>query len=293
MTNGNLLHALIHKRHVWQASSTSLSVDTSSTQQPLQRPLSLTVPEIDNALPDGGLRTGAIHEFFGIDAFIPTPPLTIPTLIAMRAYQDSLESYQQNQWHNDSKGPPCLPATVWIGRPCWPTPQFLATTQLNEMMLGTSQNKTSLLNNSLFIDPPSDKLTLWAIETALSSCSVAVVIAACPSLSRTTSQRLANAAKKFGTTALLLRSHKEKLKPSYALSRWEIAPQHTSLNTPHWELRLQRLKGSGLHDIAWQIGLQGYDFFNPSFPSLVLVQKQQLAGENILGSIDTKLLRHG
>lgn len=313
MQNSDLLQTLINKHQLCQASVELSNTYVPCQQKSLGNSLSLTVSEIDNALPDGGLRVGALHEFFGTDAFNPTLPLTIPTLIAMKAHDDLLHRYQNNlwqkgHWRRASQESVCIPTTVWIGRACWPTPQFLQaagflqatgflqTTEFPEtthLCKSTHQQDTSILAHSLFIDPPSEKLTLWAIETALSSRSVSVLVAVCPPFSRTTSQRLAHVAKRSGTTALLLRSHKEATKPSYAHSRWRVAPHPTSFDTPHWELCLKRLKGSGLHDISWQVGLQPFDFFNPSFPSLMLSQQHNQTAKSTRPATETNLVRYG
>lgn len=302
--NNNSLHTLLQAKRIWHASvpsqhplPTESRLTTRSHMHP-QKALSLTVSEIDVALPDRGLKTGALHEFFSSDPFLPTRPLTIPTLIALQAHREALLTLAQNRWHTPNKGPssrertPSLRSTVWIGRGCWPSPHFLIDREVWDK--GDMYGSTSMLTNSLFVDPPSDKLTLWAIETALQSSSVSLVVAACPTISRTTSQRLAHTAKQGNTTALLLRQAKDITKASYAHSRWAVAPYRTSNETPHWTLRLQRMKGSGLRDYCWHVALTPYDFFNSVAPCLTLCTEEPATAEHSLSFIqNSALVRHG
>ena len=302
--NKTSLHTLLQAKRIWHASAPlqdplpSASCPTTRSHVQSQQVLSLTVSEIDTALPDGGLKTGALHEFFSSDPFLPTRPITIPTLIALHAHRKALLALDQNRWQATNKGPsskehaPSLRSTVWIGRGCWPSPHFLIDREVWDQ--GDMYRSTSMLTHSLFIDPPSDKLTLWAIETALQSSSVSLVVAACPTISRTTSQRLAHTAKQSTTTALLLRQQKDITKASYAHSRWEVAPYQTSNETPHWMLRLQRMKGSGLRDYSWHVALSPYDFFNATAPSLTLCAEEPatvLHGMSLINN--SALVRHG
>lgn len=302
--NSNSLYSLLRAKRIWHASTPSLyplSSESCLTAQPHVNPqqaLSLTISEIDAALPDGGLKTGALHEFFSADPFLPIRPLTIPTLIALQAHREALLALERNKWHaqrsahysNDYTLP--LHSTVWIGRGCWPSPHFLIDREVWDQ--GDMHRSISILNHSLFIDPPSDTLTLWALETALQSSSVSLVVAACPTISRTTSQRLAHTAKQGDTTALLLRQPKDITKASYAHSRWEIAPYRTSNATPHWTLRLQRMKGSGLRDNTWHVALTPYDFFNATAPSLTLCAEESTAAlQGVSLPHNRSLVRHG
>ena len=304
MENSYSLHALLQAKRIWHASAPSQDSSplapcpTTQSHANPQQALSLTVSEIDVALPDRGLKTGALHEFFSSDPFLPTRPLTIPTLIALQAHREALLALEQNRWHATSKAhrpkEPALPlrSTVWIGRECWPSPHFLIDREVWDQ--GDMYRSTSMLTHSLFVDPPSDKLTLWAIETALQSSSVSLVVAACPTISRTTSQRLAHTAKQGDTTALLLRQPKDITKASYAHSRWEVTPYRTSNETPHWTLCLQRMKGSGLRDYRWHVALAPYDFFNVTAPSLTLCAEESTTVRHGVSFIDNSaLVRHG
>jgi hypothetical protein len=101
---------------------------------------------------------------------------------------------------------------------------------------------------------------LWAIELALKSQAISLVIAACPNISRQTTQRLAISARKYSTTALLLRSPDQITIPSHASSRWEVSPTPannslTSTQSPCWSLRLCKLKGAAAKGQSWIVSI--------------------------------------
>jgi hypothetical protein len=177
---------------------------------------------IDSALPSRGLDRGALHEFLYNDPLEPDAvALTIPTLLAYNALSS-------------------LRYILWIGKRSWPSPLALSG-------LGADNptRSESLFRHSVFIDPPNDSAILWAIDLALRSPAVELVVATCPQILRTTTQRLTLAAKKYGTTAILLRSYSDYATPSCAASRWSIAPTPSTQRSPAWRLSLNKLR-SGL-----------------------------------------------
>lgn len=212
--------------------------------------------EIDSSLPLGGLVCGGTHEFFYNDPlFAPRTrseqnllfPSTIPALLA----RNTIESYfasPASAWDRSNVRSQCESLfpffIVWIGKRCWPTPFALPA---------------DALRSCLFIDPPTEKLTLWAIETALRSHAVKLVIADCPTHTLTTSRRLLLAAEAHNTTAILLRSPKEISASSSATTKWQLSPAPSDHSHPLWELALTRCKGGALAATTWLLGLEDND----------------------------------
>lgn len=211
-------------------SATSPDSQASTALPPIQ----FGIPEIDSALPSNGLQRGAIHEIFYHDPLLPkSVAKTIPAILAYNAQRSALQSLGPSR-------------VVWIGRDCWLNPVALAALSAkSEECRSTQQSDlaNSLFKNSLFIDPPNEVTTLWAIDTALRSAGIDLVIAAIPKVSRVTTQRLSLSARRYSTTALLLRSYQELLSPSAAASRWVLSPTQSNKGSICWNLSLAKLKG--------------------------------------------------
>jgi hypothetical protein len=171
-------------------------------------------------------------------------PSSIPALLARNAIEHYYSS-PASAWHRSnvrSEHAALAPFfIIWIGKRCWPTPFALPT---------------EALPCCLFIDPATEKLALWAIETALRSHAVKIVIADCPSHSLTTSRRFLLAAEAHNTTAILLRSPKEIAVSSSATTKWQISPALSEHSHPLWEINLARCKGRALAATTWLVGLE-------------------------------------
>ncbi len=205
------------------------------------------IPEIDDALPQHGLQRGALHEFFYNDPLMPEAfPSAIPALLAHNAFCGATQ--QDTAWRDSTP----LRTIMWIGRGAWPTPY-----SLSQIASATHSSPDALIKASLFIDPPNDKLKLWAIETALRSLAVNLVVAECPRISLTTTKRLSLAAKNNGTTALLLRNIRDSRAASCATTRWVVTPAPSSHETPLWDLSLLKIKGNTLRSSSWLVGIDG------------------------------------
>ncbi len=240
-TKSTSLEALIAKGEVWLGSGTNKPFLQSQIQE--CSVTSFGVDEIDSALPYGGLPEGSINEFFSTTVEgITELPLTIPTIFARRV----LENYRKRsrttwsvseEYSRTSETKESLShSSVWIGKKCWPTPFLLP--------------KSSLMR-CIFIDPPSPELSLWSLETALRSPSVACVIADCPSFSLTTFRRFQFAARVSKATVFLLRHEKDLNTPSCAYSQWRITPSPSSEELPAWELSLLKVKGGTSNISSW------------------------------------------
>lgn len=240
-----------------------LSLSNQFRPQATKRIVKFNLAPLDQSLPWGGLACGGVHEFFapagtqGPAASLP--PLTLPTVIAGQAF-----SQLQAQMQNNS-----LPSyIIWIGRRSWPTPFLLKAIEQQ------TPKSFSLLSFCIFADPPTEKLHLWAIETALRTAGISIIIAACEKLSFSISRRFALAAEKGNSLGILLRAAKNlslyrhtsnaavkqntplNMPPTAALTSWLISPFPALSPFPCWEMRLLRCKGRQPYNNQWVIELQ-------------------------------------
>jgi protein ImuA len=238
------LNELISEGIVWQGESTPVDNLWETCSQPPQRQRAEAIPfkveEIDGALSVGGLACGALHEFYYRDPSRNVgTSVAIPTLLARNAI-DAYYTSPTSAWDKvASDAPPFFIA--WIGRRSWPTPFSLPQ---------------RLLSSCLFIDPPNDKLTLWAIETALRSPLIKLVIADSPRLPLKTTRRLSLRAHTNGTTAILMRSLQDLSMPSSSTTKWVLSPLPSSSIHPTWNLTLERSKGGAVPNTSWAIALE-------------------------------------
>lgn len=122
---------------------------------------------------------------------------------------------------------------VWIGAACFATPRLLG----------------DLLARSLFVDPSDDAARLWAIDLALRSPGVSVVIADGKRLDMAASRRLQLAAQArrdepaHGPLVLIARPARDLTELSAATTRWVVLPAPSSSLRPRWTVQLLRCKG--------------------------------------------------
>lgn len=266
------LDRLRHSGAIWNgACHDSTCSDTLQSSDPSTRTtrvISFGAPAIDSLLPRGGLATCAVHEMIYNDPLLPQAlATTLPAVLAHNAHSQLQHNISQSGWDLGSSTknrsrPHTSPrhhsadmahtaTIVWIGKRCWPSP-FL----LNSLDTAETPPAYRLLQRSLFIDPPNNASILWAIETCLRSRAVHLVIATCPRVSRTTTQRLAYVARTNNTTALLLRAAADITAPTYATSRWSISPAPSAHDAARWELRLLKLTGTSHRQLSWVVELQ-------------------------------------
>lgn len=194
---------------------------------------------IDTQFPLSGLPTGTIHEWFSAQH---TPPCSIFALLAGNALRQS---------HADLSK-----FVVWIGRDIWPTPYLLEQTMYITVQEGARSVSKSLISNCLFIDPPNEKLKLWALELALRSPAVSVAIASCKKLSFATTRKLSLLARKSQALALLFCDAKSLRAPSSAFSRWHIETVSSASTTPCFRIQLLKCKGAQPRISSWVVELQ-------------------------------------
>ena len=167
----------------------------------------LGIDAIDAALPNTGLKIGALHEWVAL----PNPisprsnkllaPLTLLSQIARTAH--AICGCSQRK-------------IIWIDKRFWPSPAILK----------------SIAAHSIFIDPPAGKTTAWALDTAVRSAASAVVIAPLENFSPAFTRRLALAAAHSNVLALLIIDPKQSKLPTSAATRWAIRPVAPAITKP-------------------------------------------------------------
>ncbi len=185
--------------------------------------------EVDAAL-GGGLPRGGLHEWFGLapaDASRDStrhwrPPVGVFLHLARRAR----EACESSRW------------TVWIGRKCFPYPAVLRRGIADQ----------TFLQQSLFVAPRSPADRLWAVDLALRSPAVGVVVADGSDLDMAATRRVQLAAKNHASTVLFARPPWEQVEPSAAHTRWLVRNVATNDGdaggvNPAWMIELLRCKG--------------------------------------------------
>lgn len=216
--------------------------------------VSLGEAALDDALPGGGLATGALHEFApaaqgglaalaGFSLGVLEKVLRIHTGCILLAAPD---------YHLAREGMFYPPGLVAFG--CDP-------------------------NRLIGVRAPNNKNVLWALEEGLENTALAAVVGILPENDRTydftASRRLAMRAAKSGVTAFLLRTGRDGGVATAAQTRWSIAAapsaaQHRKgahmpgLGAPQWQVRLTKIKGSAPKTGAlggWRVGWDDETFY--------------------------------
>lgn len=262
MPDPNALQKLFNTGVVWFAASSEAKSFPQFEKEPIPAPQKLltpfghvpnlaagfNIPEIDQTLPRGGLPFGGFHEFFSAPSNpqdspgLVFPPCTIPTIVAAEAVKKLLlaglcrkDDFPKTESLHFDK------FLLWIGKACWPTPFILEST-INAISSGAYS--FNLLQNCLFADPPSPKLMLHCLETALRSPAVATVTAEIKQMPFAVSRKFALIAKRNLSFGILIRPPQQEAGPSSALTRWSIAPAPALSGFPCWRLTLLKCKGA-------------------------------------------------
>jgi hypothetical protein len=232
---------LVTNGNIWFAERDQTNLDQKSAPAPEKTlVVPFDIPEIDTALPQGGLPRGTVHEWFWSKNF-PYPPQALLTHLALKAIaKPTIVS-------PPTANPLSTKIALWIGKECWPSPLFLQQKE------DTTQDLFALRESLLFIDPPTQKLRLWAISAALASPAVGVVVAAVPNIQMAATRRLAIAAKRGGALGLLIRPFEEQRYTSAAASRWLCEPTLSCGDAQCWQVKIIRWKGPQPRAQAWVI----------------------------------------
>ncbi len=185
------------------------------------RSLSLGLPELDAALPEGGLPLGAVHELIAADA-------GDGAVYGLAAHWLGLAQRREaGKW------------VLWCG-----STDRLYAPGLRNAGLDPSRLVT--------VRAHRDEDVLWVLEEALRCRDLAGAVAEIDGLSLAQSRRLQLAAEAGGLGFLLRRARVaggEGLGASAAVTRWRIAalpstgPARGMLAAPRWRLDLMRCRG--------------------------------------------------
>lgn len=205
------------------------------------RVVCLGAPEIDGALPWGGLPAGCLHEISGASERDAAAPAFAGLVLARLAGGEDagVSAHRPVLWITGARGPyaPALPA------------------------LGLDPARVTLVRARRPVD------ALWAFEEALRCADLAGVVAEDADPDFPATRRLQLAAADSGVTALLLRPEATALSTSAlpasaAVTRWRVRPAPSiagprahgsragTLGPARWRLELLRCRGGRPHQ--WQ-----------------------------------------
>lgn len=184
-----------------------------------------------DALPNGSLPIGAVHEFLTTQA---EDAASTGGFIA--GLLSSLMS---------ANG-----ATLWISSSRKVFPPGLK-------MFGIEPDRF------IFIDLQKEKDVIWATEEALKCSSLSAVVAEIKEIDFTESRRLQLAVEQSQVTGFIIRNNYRKLNTTACVSRWKITPQPSESHDdlpgicfPKWRVELLRIKNGkpGVWSFKWMNG---------------------------------------
>ncbi len=226
--------------------------------------------EVDAAL-GGGLARGGLHEWLGLVSALRSAGRTAPTSIVAPIADETRNVSRRPDEHARGGREPWRPPVgvlihlawrvldtdaegrwaVWIGRRCFPYPA---------VALRRGGGDRRLLERSLFVSPRTPAERLWAIDLALRSPAVGVVIADGSELDLPATRRVQLVAKNHGVPVFLVRPPWERAEPSAAHTRWLVRRSGaggaaTGPANPTWVIELLRCKGVHLRMAtdAWRL----------------------------------------
>jgi protein ImuA len=141
-------------------------------------------------------------------------------------------------------------ATVWIGSSLTIFPIALKT-------FGISPERV------VFINAPTQREALWAMEEALKCEGLAAVIGEIREITFTESRRLQLAVEKSRVTGLIIRSRSRNLQTNACVSRWRISHLPSSpednlpgIGFPRWNIELLKMRSGrpGSWQVEWSKG---------------------------------------
>jgi len=189
-----------------------------------------------------GLARGMVHEWLGLSVADQTvtrrqpwaPPLSVLTHLARCGLEGKGRSDAER---SEACG---LGVVLWIGRAVWPSVHALVGGA------GGGGVGRRLMEASLWVDPPDDAGRLWAIDLALRSPAVSVVIADGRRLDLAASRRLQVAAAAGSALCLIARPIGEQAVATAAAMRWSVQTAPTEDRAMRFRLRLLRCKPRAL-----------------------------------------------
>jgi protein ImuA len=196
------------------------------------------IREIDSAVLDGGLKGGALHEWF---------------------YETEIDSKARGRWHPPLQILACILANalaaeqqsssrkliLWIGERCWPTPSLLQHTIARQSQSTPQSALSDWQSSCIFVAlrDNSEKRKVEILSHVLHSPALFAMIADGSGLSLGATRRLQLAAREGGALACIARPPWEALKQSTAQTRWRVQPVPSPSPFPCWSLELFRARG--------------------------------------------------
>lgn len=195
------------------------------------RTLPFGLPDVDSALPGGGLPLGCLHEVAGEEP--GTATAFAANLLARLA---------------TAAAPAVWAPVVWIVRGRDLHAPGLAAYGLTPDRL-------------IAVRATRDADTLWAMEEALRCRRLSAVLGEAGALDLTASRRLQLAAESSGVTGVLLQLGPRRSAASAAVTRWRVAPapsepEEPGVGDPRWSVALERCRGGrpGAWLLEWRDG---------------------------------------
>lgn len=208
---------------------------------------------IDELL-EGGLPWRGLHEWFGMAStseraargvpnawFAPIGVLVHLVHTAWRALRDRDFEERSAAGEGDARSSGGMHA-MWIGRAAWPNPRCLIAgvrgdlhalaaershAQASRLVAAPTSRDASLLERSLFVEtPPDPAARVWAMEQAIRSEDVRIIVTDASGWSMAALRRLHVAMTRRASPAfaLLARPPNDMSQLSLALTRWTVRP---------------------------------------------------------------------
>jgi protein ImuA len=198
--------------------------------------ISLGLPDVDKALPEGGLSVRGLHELEGVSPYETTPTAGATEFAAWLLRRSGLNRRQSRP-------------VLWIRRRGG---RFDSRPYAPGLLPFFDPSRL------LLIEPESEEQVLWSMEEGLRSGALAAVLGEVKGADLTATRRLQLAAEASATPALLLRLP-GALRTSAALTRWQIssAPSRSTpglkdIAGPRLRLSLRRARGRiEDHERSW------------------------------------------
>ncbi len=243
-------------RRIEQLERTGGRRNATMTTVPLQ------CPAIDSVLPDGGLRTGAVHEVLG------------PVISDGHTGDKKVGQPQDQRGDGAVMGFACVVLARLMQAPgadagpvVWCMNRRLRHRHglLSGQVYAPGLHSFGIaMQRLLFVYGGNDEETLWATEEALRSAAVGVVVAELFDLHSLAARRLQLAAEASATTVLALRPGHAGAAGGFVETRWRAASLTDGSNATaaataaafgHWRielLRARRRPAGGRWSVRWQ-----------------------------------------
>lgn len=230
------LERLLQEGIVWCAAKPL----NPSFDAPVSLGATFGIEAIERELPQGGLCFGGIHEWYCI--YERSNLLYAPHIIFSVLIRNSSKALRT--FHRD---PLFTQFIVWIGKSAWPAPFVLE----KSLQFSFEKARINLVPCCIFIDPPDEKTKVWAIETSLSSPSVAVVVTEFRHISFSLSRKFSLAAKKGNSLGLFIRDVRYHHLHTCASSKWVVSAAPSESANPRWLIELTKVKGHAPQVTQW------------------------------------------